>query len=60
MSSRIVKSMKVETLPQILRRWLPEEGVGVVETGEGSQKVETSSYKISKSGKYNVKHGNYS
>ena len=40
--------------------WLPEIGVGVSQTGEGSQKVQTSSYKINNSWKYNVQHGKYS
>ena len=35
------------------------EGGGVWEVGEGCQKVQTSSYKINKSWKCNLQHGDY-
>ena len=38
--------------------WLPETGRD--EMGEGSQKVQNSNYKISKSRGCNVQHGDYS
>ena len=39
--------------------WLPEVWWGECEMGEGSQKVQTSSYKINKSWGFNVQRGNY-
>ena len=42
------------------RDWLPEVGGGRWgKMGEGGQKVQTSSYKISKSWGGHVQHGNY-
>ena len=37
--------------------WLPIEGVGMAEMGEGSQKIQTSGPKIRKSWGYKVQHG---
>lgn len=40
--------------------WVPEAGVGMGEMSEDSQQKESSSYKMNRSGRCNVQHGNYS
>ena len=39
--------------------WFLEVGVGGGETCEGDQKVQTSSYKIHRSWRYNIQRGDY-
>ena len=57
-----VKPKKLNSQIQRADWWWPEAGAGsrVQETGEGGQKVQTSSHKIIKSWTYNVQHSDYS
>ena len=57
---KTTKQRKPSSYIQNTDRWLPEARWGVAEMGEGSQKVQTSSYKINKSWECNVQHGNSS
>ena len=55
------KKGKKNKLIDAENRFVVARGGGgqVGKMGEGSQKVQTSSYKISKSWGYNVQHGDY-